>query len=134
MIRSKLVQRLAEKRRLGRLAAEAVFGAIMASLRSGERVEIRGFGTFSVRRYPGYRGRNPKTGASIEVKPKRLTHFKPGAELRAQVNRRPAMTAGRKSPPVAGARSAGEAAGSQGNSRAGAARLALLAGAPGRAY
>lgn len=121
MVRSKLVQRLAENRGLGRLAAEAVvdavFDAIMASLRSGERVEIRGLGAFIPRRYPGYRGRNPKTGAAIEVKPKRLPHFKPSAELHERINRLPAAKANRllrsplAQPPVAGTRAGEDLAG-----------------------
>jgi len=96
MIRSELVCRLAEKCGLGRLAAEAVvnavFDAIIVSLKDRERVEIRGFGTLFVRQYPGYRGRNPKTGAAIEVRPKRLPHFKPGKAISDALNRANTVT------------------------------------------
>ena len=55
-------------------------------LMDGGRVEIRGFGSFEMREYGGYRGRNPKTGDSVEVKPKRTPFFKPGQELKIMVN------------------------------------------------
>jgi len=62
-----------------------VFGAIEQALIDGDRVEIRGFGSFKVKEYRGYRGRNPRTGAPIEVKEKRLPFFKVGKELKSRV-------------------------------------------------
>ncbi len=56
------------------------------SLLSGERVEIRGFGSFKVKEYEGYTGRNPKTGTSVDVKPKRLPFFRAGKELKEYLN------------------------------------------------
>ncbi len=89
MVRSDLAKMLVDELSLsGADAAEAVdafFEAIVHSLRKGEHVEIRGFGSFHVRRYRGYKGRNPKTGEQIAVKPKRGVHFRPGKELRERV-------------------------------------------------
>ena len=53
----------------------------------GERIEIRGFGSFVMRQYGGYKGRNPKTGEIVDVAPKRLPYFKVGKELKELVNR-----------------------------------------------
>jgi len=56
------------------------------SLRRGERIEIRGFGTFQVRSYKGFQGRNPRTGTPVEVAAKRLPFFKVSKNLAAEVN------------------------------------------------
>jgi len=61
-------------------------GSMEQSLREDERIEIRGFGTFQVRSYKGYKGRNPKTGTHVEVAPKRLPFFKVSKNLAAEVN------------------------------------------------
>jgi integration host factor subunit beta len=53
----------------------------------GEKIEIRGFGNFTVRQYRAYDGRNPRTGATVNVKPKRLAFFKVGKEMRERVNK-----------------------------------------------
>jgi integration host factor subunit beta len=63
-----------------------VFSAIEQALIDGDRVEIRGFGSFKVKEYRGYRGRNPRTGTPIEVKEKRLPFFKVGKELKSRVS------------------------------------------------
>jgi integration host factor subunit beta len=62
-----------------------VFGAIEEALIKRDRVEIRGFGSFKVKEYRGYRGRNPRTGTPIEVNEKRLPFFKVGKELKGRV-------------------------------------------------
>ena len=62
------------------------FNEVPAVLASGERVEIRGFGVLTVRKYEAYNGRNPKTGEAIKVKPKKLPFFKCGKELKERVN------------------------------------------------
>ena len=59
-----------------------VLDSIVRALRSGKKVEIRGFGTFNTRQRAGRSGRNPKTGAPVEVPPKRIPFFKPSRELR----------------------------------------------------
>ena len=64
----------------------AIFDSIVRALRSGNKVEIRGFGTFQTRQRLGRIGRNPKTGAKVEVPPKRIPFFRPGKELRKLVD------------------------------------------------
>ena len=61
-------------------------GEMGDALSKGDRVEIRGFGAFSVKKYKAYTGRNPKTGERIEVKGKKLPFFKPGKELKERVD------------------------------------------------
>jgi integration host factor subunit beta len=65
----------------------AIFDSIVRALRSGDKVEIRGFGSFHTRQRRGRIGRNPRTGARVEVPPKRIPFFKPSKELRALVGR-----------------------------------------------
>ena len=65
---------------------DIVFQSMTESLAMDDRVDIRGFGTFKVKEYEGYTGRNPKTGASVEVAPKRLPNFKVGKALRERIN------------------------------------------------
>ena len=69
------------------IAVKAVFEAIESSLVSGGRVEVRGFGTFEVRSYKAYQGRNPKTGEQVAVAPKKSPFFKAGKEIREYLNR-----------------------------------------------
>jgi integration host factor subunit beta len=68
------------------LAVKTVFGSIKRALQKEDRIEIRGFGSFKVKWYPGYQGRNPRTGDSIQVKSKKLPFFKAGKELKERVN------------------------------------------------
>jgi len=90
MNKSQLVEALAKAEELPLKKAEevvnTVFGDMEAYLVRGERVEIRGFGSFKVKHYDGYKGRNPKTGEVIDVAPKRLPFFKVGKELRERVD------------------------------------------------
>jgi integration host factor subunit beta len=65
---------------------DVVFDAMSQALVNGERIEIRGLGSFVVKQYDGYVGRNPKTGEKIEVPPKRLPFFKVGKELKENVD------------------------------------------------
>jgi len=65
---------------------DVVFDTMSKSLVSGDRIEIRGFGSFSVRRYGEYTGRNPKTGEKKVVAPKKLPFFKAGQDLREKLN------------------------------------------------
>ena len=64
-----------------------IFDGFTATLKKGGRIELRGFGSFTVREYGGYMGRNPKTGAKTQVGEKKLPFFKVGKELRDKVNR-----------------------------------------------
>jgi integration host factor subunit beta len=88
--KSELVDLLAAERNLPRRTAEEVVNLMFDSMRDalvrGDRIELRGFGSFRVRHYEGYTGRNPKTNQAIEVKPKFLPVFKVGKSLRARVN------------------------------------------------
>jgi integration host factor subunit beta len=67
-------------------SSDVVFGCLEQSMSRGEKIEIRGFGSFTVRQYRAYDGRNPRTGAIVPVKPKRLAFFKVGREMRERVN------------------------------------------------
>jgi integration host factor subunit beta len=91
MTKSELIERLADK--LSHLSAKDVESAIkeilemMAqTLSKGERIEIRGFGSFSLHYRAPRTGRNPKTGESVELAGKYVPHFKPGKELRERVD------------------------------------------------
>ena len=65
---------------------EAIFDSVVRALRTGDKIEIRGFGSFRTRQRRGRVGRNPKTGAKVEVPPKRIPFFKPSKELKDFVN------------------------------------------------
>jgi integration host factor subunit beta len=65
----------------------AIFDSIVRALRTGDKVEIRGFGSFRTRQRLGRIGRNPKTGTPVKVPPKRIPFFKPSKELRKVVDR-----------------------------------------------
>ncbi len=90
MNKSQLIEALSKKENLPIKRAEevvnTVFGDMEKALVGGERVEIRGLGSFKVKQYDGYKGRNPKTGEVIEVAPKKLPFFKVGKELKEKVD------------------------------------------------
>lgn len=65
---------------------EIVFDSIIESLKKGDKIELRGFGSFRVRQRGSRRGRNPKTGAPVSVPAKRVAYFKPGKELKDLIN------------------------------------------------
>jgi integration host factor subunit beta len=81
-----IVNELSEKVSLNQKVAKVIVDTIIDSIKkaiiSGERVEIRGFGSFSLRSYKPYRGRNPKNGEIVEVPGKKLPYFKVGKELK----------------------------------------------------
>jgi len=87
--KSELIDVLAQETGLHRKVAEfvvnEVFDAMTEALANGQGVEIRGFGSFTVREYKAYTGRNPKSGKRIPVAPKKLPFFKVGKELRERV-------------------------------------------------
>lgn len=81
------VSRAAEmSRKDSELIVESVFESIIRSLRTGEKIEIRGFGSFRTRERKSRVGRNPKTGARVEVPAKKIPYFKPSKELKDVVN------------------------------------------------
>ncbi|MBN8555846.1 MAG: integration host factor subunit beta [Deltaproteobacteria bacterium] len=90
MNKSELIDQVAQKTNMPRKRAEAVvnviFGSMADTLADDGRIEIRGFGSFVSRKYEEYQGRNPRTGETIYVAPKRLPFFKVGKELRDLVN------------------------------------------------
>ena len=92
MIKSELIQRLAEdnphlyQRDVERIVT-TIFDEITAALCRGDRVELRGFGAFSVKRRPARVGRNPRTGETVQVNQKHVPFFKTGKELRERLNR-----------------------------------------------
>src|SRR6202045_3622496 len=101
MTKADLVDEVTRVTELGRKESEAVvetiFESIIGALQGGDRIEIRGFGSFRTRQRRGRTGRNPKTGAKVEVPPKRIPFFKPSKELKDHVN------VGAPAPPSTGA-------------------------------
>jgi integration host factor subunit beta len=69
------------------LIVDTVFKSIIDALHRGEKIELRGFGSFRLRRREPRKGRNPKTGDKVDVPPKRVPYFKPGKELKELINR-----------------------------------------------
>jgi integration host factor subunit beta len=90
MNKSKLVEALSNEGYLSSKEASGVIDTILDTmsdaLSRGESIEIRGFGSFSVKQYGSYEGRNPKTGEIVNVKPKKLPVFKVGRQLRIAVD------------------------------------------------
>ena len=91
MIKSELVQRMAARnphlyQRDIENIIDAILGEITNALARGERVELRGFGAFSVRARPARAGRNPRTGEQVPVRAKNVPFFKAGKELRVRLN------------------------------------------------
>jgi len=70
---------------------EAIFDSVVRALRTGDKIEIRGFGSFRTRQRQPRVGRNPKTGARVEVPAKRIPYFKPSKELKDLVNHESAV-------------------------------------------
>jgi integration host factor subunit beta len=73
-------------RRDGEVIVDTLFDAVIGALKSGDKIEIRGFGSFRTRQRNARTGRNPKTGAKVDVPAKRVPFFKPSKELRDSVN------------------------------------------------
>ena len=90
MTKSELIEAVAERTKITKSRAElvvnCVFDAMTAALERGEGIEIRGYGSFTVRSYKPYDGRNPRTGNQVSVPSKRLPFFKVGKELKTLVN------------------------------------------------
>ncbi len=90
MNKSELIEALGSRKNLSYKKSEEIvniiFDSMSRELSEGGRIEIRGFGSFIVKEYKAYMGRNPKTGEIIQVHPKRLPFFKVGKELRDRVN------------------------------------------------
>jgi integration host factor subunit beta len=90
MTKAELVEEVSEKTGLPKKQAEivvnTVFESIVETLKTGEKIELRGFGSFRIRQRDSRLGRNPKTGEKVDVPAKRIPYFKPGKELRELLN------------------------------------------------
>jgi len=90
MTKADLVERVAKEADMTKKDAEQlveiIFDSIIASLNRGEKIELRGFGSFRVRQRNARKGRNPKTGDSVNIPAKRVAYFKPGKELKEVIN------------------------------------------------
>jgi len=86
-----LVAKLSEKEGIpakdAKLIVDHLFAAMKEALEKGERIEVRGFGSFEIRNYGNYKGRNPKTGQAVDVPSKRVPFFKVGKDLKEMVNK-----------------------------------------------
>ena len=90
MNKSQLIERIAKEEGItvknSANVVSVVFDSMAESLAKADRVEIRGFGSFKVKKYKSYQGRNPKTGQIIKVKEKKLPYFKVGKEMKERVD------------------------------------------------
>ena len=90
MTKSELADAVAARCRIAidpaQAMVDAFFAAMIEAMKEGRRIEIRGFGSFQVKDYDGYMGRNPRTGDPVSVPPKRLPVFKVGKDLEKAVN------------------------------------------------
>ncbi len=97
MTKADLIEEITElgdlTRRDGEVIVDTIFGSVTSALQAGDKIEIRGFGSFRIRQRKPRTGRNPKTGVKVQVPAKRVPYFKPSKELRDLVNPRP--TSGR---------------------------------------
>lgn len=92
MTKFQLIQKFMERSNtLAQQDAKTIVNTIFSSMANavarGERIEIRGFGNFTVRTYQAYQGRNPRTGNKVDVLPKKLPFFKVGKELKERVDK-----------------------------------------------
>src|SRR6202167_5612970 len=95
------VSRLAElTRKDSEVIVETIFDSVVRSLRAGDKIEIRGFGSFRTRQRKPRVGRNPKTGERVEVPAKKIPFFKPSKELKDLVNDSAAVAAATPVPPT----------------------------------
>ena len=104
MTKAELVEEVARAAELNKRDAEVivetVFGSIIGALHKGEKVELRGFGSFRTRERGPRRGRNPKTGEPVDVPAKRVPYFKPGKELKEYFTESPAAADGAAAAPA----------------------------------
>ncbi len=71
--------------KISKIAVDTIIDSIKKAITNDERVEIRGFGSFTLREYKAYKGRNPKSGETVSVEPKKLPYFKVGKELKEMI-------------------------------------------------
>lgn len=91
MTKADLVEQVADEAEMTKKDAEQlveiIFESIIGALNKGEKIELRGFGSFRTRQRGARKGRNPKTGASVSIPAKRVAYFKPGKELKEVINK-----------------------------------------------
>lgn len=91
MTKADLVEKVSKEAEMTKKDAEQlveiVFDSIVGSLNKGEKIELRGFGSFRVRERNARKGRNPKTGTAVSIPAKRVAYFKPGKELKELINK-----------------------------------------------
>ena len=91
MKKAELIMKVSEREniplKIAKVIVDSIFDGMVQSLEQGERIEIRGFGTFTLRNYGSYKGRNLKTGQIVDVPPKKVPFFKVGKELKEMVNK-----------------------------------------------
>lgn len=92
MNRADLIERLSQQKRISRKAAalvvEEIFESMLQALRKGDHIELRGFGTFEVRQYQTFWGKNPRTGEPLEIQARRLPCFRASKEMGHRLNSR----------------------------------------------
>jgi integration host factor subunit beta len=90
MTKADLVEKVANEAEMTKKDAEQlveiIFDSIISTLNKGEKIELRGFGSFRVRQRNARQGRNPKTGSAVNIPAKRVAYFKPGKELKEIIN------------------------------------------------
>ena len=105
MNKSQLVDAIAKEAAITKVEAKKALDAFIAvtgtALKSGDKIALVGFGSFSVAKKPGRTGRNPRTGAAIKIAPKKVVKFKAGAELSSLVKSRPGRGKERGAPAAA---------------------------------
>ncbi|MBA3335894.1 MAG: HU family DNA-binding protein [Pyrinomonadaceae bacterium] len=91
MTKANLVETVAKEADMTKKDAEQlveiIFESIIGSLNKGEKIELRGFGSFRIRERDARKGRNPKTGEAVDIPAKRVAYFKPGKELKETINK-----------------------------------------------
>lgn len=92
MTKADLVEQVAGEAEMTKKDAEQlveiIFDSIIGALNKGEKIELRGFGSFRVRERDARKGRNPKTGTAVSIPAKRVAYFKPGKELKEVINKK----------------------------------------------
>ncbi len=92
MVKSELIQKLAEQAKIlpkdAEISVKTVFDSMIHALKSDDGIEIRGFGSFKVRKYEGRSGNHPRTGNEISIEPKKRPFFKVGKDLRERINKK----------------------------------------------
>lgn len=91
MTKADLVEQVANEAEMTKKDAEQlveiIFDSIIGALNKGDKIELRGFGSFRVRQRDARKGRNPKTGTAVNIPAKRVAYFKPGKELKEVINK-----------------------------------------------